>query len=109
MRRLAPLFPLIFLLSCQFGPRPAGVLDQDRFVVVYCDMLQESLRSRNAKADAHTSAGNAAAVLDRTGISRDTYEATVRWYNEDVSRWKRFMDEVAQELERRESTPLHGR
>ncbi|MCC6397178.1 MAG: DUF4296 domain-containing protein [Bacteroidetes bacterium] len=106
MRYVFPLLlAMLFLTSCDAGRRPAGVLDQERFVAVYCDLLQQTLRSRNTRADPSTAAANAQAVLDSAGVSRDSYQATYRWYNEDVTRWKAFWEEVTKELERRESIP----
>jgi hypothetical protein len=106
MRYVTPLlFSLLFLISCDSGRRPSGVMDEERFVTVYCDLLQQSLRSRNTRADPSTAAANAQAILDSAGVSRDSYQATYRWYNEDVTRWKAFWEEVTKELERRETIP----
>jgi hypothetical protein len=104
MRRLLPIFCLFACLLPEDN-RPLGALDEPRFVGVYCDLLEESLRSRNVSAEPDTALSNAAAVLNRKGISRDAFESTYNWYNEDITRWKNFMEEVTRELERREATP----
>lgn len=105
MWRHAPILCLAFLLSCGSSSRPPEVLDQHRFVAVYCDLLQESLRSRNTTAGPATARANADSILSRAGVARDTFVKTYQWYNEDVTRWKTFMEEVTRELERRETTP----
>jgi hypothetical protein len=105
MWRLIPILCFAFLLSCGSSSRPPEVLDEARFVGVYCDLLQESLRSRNTNAVSAAARANADSILGRSGVPRDVFEKTYKWYNEDVTRWKTFMEEVTHELERRETTP----
>ncbi len=99
------LLCLLFLSACQNGNRPTGVLEEPRFVQIYCDLLQESRRSGNSAADTVTAAQNAALIFEKDGVSPETFEATVRWYNSDVRRWQSFLEKVNAELERREVTP----
>ena len=105
MRRILLILCLFCLVSCQSDKRPAGILDEAPFVSAYCDLLQESQRSRNSGADPITAQANAATVLEHAGISREVFESTYLWYNEDITRWKTFMQEVTRVLERRESSP----
>jgi hypothetical protein len=105
MHRIAPILCLFCLVSCQSDKRPEGILEETPFVRVYCDLLLESQRSRNSGADPSTAQANAAAVLEHAGISKEAYESTYLWYNEDITRWKTFMEEAMRELERRESPP----
>lgn len=106
MSRLLPILCLVWLVSCGSDKRPSGVLEEAPFATAYCDLLQESLRSRNSGADPPTALANADTVLKRAGISREAFEATFLWYNQDVTRWKSFMEEVTRELERRESAQI---
>ena len=101
---------LIFAASiampcCGNDGNPAGTLSRDTYLSVYCDLLQESLRGRNAGADPRTAKQNAEAVLSKHGVSRAQFDSTTRWYNEDVRRWKGFFDDAARELEQRELKP----
>lgn len=106
MKRLIPsVFCLFFLAGCQSGNPPPGTIDEARFVGLYADLLQESHRSRNAHADSATAARNAAAVFERHGVSVESFDATVSWYNEDIRRWQPFLEKVTAEMERRQSTP----
>lgn len=105
MRKYYSILLAFLLISCKSGGPPAGALDEEQFVSAYCDLLEASLRSRNAHADSTTAAGNASAALNNAGISREAFELTRQWYDQDVNRWKTFMDRVTAELERREMKP----
>ena len=84
------------------GDSTREVLPREKFVSVYCDLLQEVQRSRNVGTDPATAGNNVAEVLNRAGVSREEFEETTRWYNVDVQRWKTFYEDVTRELERRE-------
>jgi len=102
MRPFLVILPLIFLFSCHNSDAPRGILPREKFVFIYCDLLQEVQRSRNAGTDPATAEKNVAEVLKRAGISQEEYKETTRWYNADAQRWKSFLEEVTRELERRE-------
>ncbi len=102
MRPFLVILPLIFLFSCHNSDSPREMLHRKMFVSVYCDLLQEVQRSRNAGTDPATAERNVAEVLKKAGISKEEYTETTRWYNADAQRWKSFFEEVTRELERRE-------
>lgn len=102
MRPLFVVIPLLFLFSCHTGDSAREMLPRERFVAVYCDLLQEVQRSRNAGSDPSTAEKNVAEVLNRAGVSKADFEETARWYNIDIQRWKTFNEDVTRELERRE-------
>jgi hypothetical protein len=102
MRPFLVILPLIFLFSCHISDSPRERLPRNKYVSIYCDLLQEVQRSRNAGADPATAERNAAEVLKRAGISQEEYKETTSWYNADAHRWKSFYEEVTRELERRE-------
>jgi hypothetical protein len=105
MRTFYSILLTFLLISCRSGGPPAGALNEERFVSVYCDLLEASLRSRNTKADSATAAGNASEALEKAGVSREAFQLTRQWYDQDVDRWKTFMEKVTVELERREMKP----
>jgi hypothetical protein len=105
MRMFYSILLAFLLISCKSEGPPAGALDEEQFVTAYCDLLEASLRSRNTHADSITAAGNASAALNNAGVSREAFDLTRRWYDQDVNRWKAFMDKVIAELERREMKP----
>ena len=102
MRPFCVLIPLFFFFSCHRGDSAREVLPREKFVSVYCDLLQEVQRSRNVGTDPATAEQNVAEVLNRAGVSKQDFEETTRWYNVDVQRWKTFYEDVTRELERRE-------
>lgn len=91
--------------GCRSSKNPAGTLDRETYLTVYCDLLQESLRGRNAGADPRTAKQNAESVLAKHGVSRAEFDSTTRWFNQDVARWRGFFEDAAKELERRELHP----
>jgi hypothetical protein len=95
----------ILLTGCQMGKEPSDTLNRETYLAVYCDLLQESLRSRNVGADPRTAKQNTEAVLAKRGVTRAQFDSTTSWYNKDVHRWKGFFDDVAKELEYRELHP----
>lgn len=108
MRLHITLFVIVACLiqaGCRSGGNPPGTLDRDTYLSVYCDLLQESLRGRNAGADPRTAKANAEAVLTKRGVTRAEFDSTTHWFNADVGRWKGFFDDAARELERRELQP----
>ena len=102
MRSLFVIIPLFFLYSCHTGNSAREVLPREKFVSVYCDLLQEVQRSRNVGTDPSTAEKNVAEVLSRAGVTKEDFEETTRWYNIDIQRWKTFYEDVTRELERRE-------
>jgi len=102
MRPFFLILPLFLLFSCHNGDSSRERLPREKFVSVYCDLLQEVQRSRNAGSDPATAEKNAADVLGRAGVLREDFEETTRWYNADAQRWKAFHEDVTRELERRE-------
>jgi hypothetical protein len=102
MRPLFVIMPLFFLFSCHTGDSAREALPREKFVSVYCDLLQEVQRSRNVGTDPSTAGKNVAEVLNRAGVTKEDFEETARWYNIDTQRWKTFFEDVTRELERRE-------
>ncbi len=72
-------------------PRP---LDQRRFAQLYVQLNRAGVSVRDMGSDTAAARRRADNVLRRAGVSRQEVEATVRWYNEDVTRWKGFFDAV---------------
>ncbi|HEX9006380.1 MAG TPA: hypothetical protein VF889_03730 [Bacteroidota bacterium] len=72
-------------------PRP---LDQEQFARLYVQLTRAGVSVRDLASDTLAARRRADDVLRRAGVSRSEVEATVRWYNEDVTRWKGLFDEV---------------
>ena len=89
------LFPLS---SCQQKP-PAHVIPEPKFVSVYARLTTASVTARPLPADSLGPARIVDSILTLEGVTREQFEATVRWYNQDVTRWKPFFDEVVAALE----------
>ena len=105
MRPFCLILIAFLLISCKSHLPPKGALPEERFVSTYCDLLEASLRSRNSQADSVTSAQNGATALEKAGVTREAFDRTRTWYNEEPARWKAFMEKVTVELEQREMKP----
>ena len=79
--------------SCSRRAEPRA-LDQRRFAQVYFQLTRAGVSVREMGSDTAAARRRADEVLRRAGVSRQEVEATVRWYNEDVTRWKALFDEV---------------
>jgi hypothetical protein len=110
MRILETCLICLLMTGCRIGRNPQGTLDRQPYMAVYCDLIQESLRGKNAGTDPRTAMQNAERVLANHGTTRAEFDSTTRWYNADVTRWKLFFDDAAKELESRElAKPLAPR
>jgi hypothetical protein len=99
---------LLVNLSCQSDRRPPNVLSHDQFVSLSCDLLKNAQRMSDWGLDPVNRITFTDSVFSRAGVTRDQYTATIEWYNADVLRWKQVTDDIAREVERRDTlrTPL---
>jgi len=105
MNMNAPLLVLgfctILLLSqtsCQ-KKEPTSALPESKFVSVYAKLTSASVTARPVPPDSLGSARMVDSILALEGVTREQFDATVRWYDEDVQRWRPFFDEVVRALE----------
>lgn len=101
MRTTLACFSLILLLaqdSCS-SRAPSNVIPEPKFVSVYARLTTATVTARPAPPDSLSSAQLADSILALEGVTREQFDATVHWYNEDVTRWKPFFDKVVQALE----------
>jgi hypothetical protein len=106
MRTSVLLLVCVLAVGCHSSGQPAGTISREKYLAVYCDLMQEALRSRNSGADPRTARQNADSIFARRGTTRAEFDSTTHWFNADVRRWKSFFDEAAKELEARESLPV---
>ena len=102
MRLTGIVVTCLLLAGCHARPTSETPLAREKFLAVYCDLLQESLRSKNSNANPQTAMENADRILEKHGVTRAQFDTTTGWYNADVRRWKSFFDDAAKELETRE-------
>ena len=105
MRTFCPILIAFLLVSCNSATPPKEALPEQQFLTAYCDLLEASLRSRNTQADSSTCAQNAASALEKAGVTREAFDLTRAWYDENPDQWKTFMEKVSAELEQREMKP----
>jgi len=101
MRPFLWLFATLALVGCSRSTGDAPPIDVEKFAELYANLLVVSAQDSSSRlADAPTGAA-ADSVLAQAGVTREAYEQTVRWYNEDVRRWRDLLDRVVSRLEKR--------
>ncbi len=103
MKPSALLLPFIASLlisgsSCR-KKEPANIIPQAKFVSVYARLTAATVTARPVRPDSLSSALMVDSLLALEGVNREQYNATIKWYNEDVQRWKTFFDDVVAALE----------
>jgi hypothetical protein len=86
------------IVSCKEKP-PANVIPEPQFVSVYARLTTASVTAHPVPPDSLGSARMVDSILALEGVTREQFNATVNWYNKDVTRWKPFFDEVVAALE----------
>jgi hypothetical protein len=101
--RLAPVILLFLLVSCtgdhRFGT--AQPLPVNLFASAYAGLLQASIPPGR---DSLTVAARVDSLLAVYSVTRDQFNATVAWCNDDTARWNAVMDEVVRILEEKTRT-----
>ena len=105
MRLTCIVIVSLLIAGCRPSSGTTGVLDRSTYLQVYCDLVQESLRSKNSGADPKTASSNADRIFQKHAVTRAQFDSTTNWFNADVRRWQGFYDEAAKELEMRELRP----
>jgi hypothetical protein len=80
---------LIFIQGCQ----RMGVIDEDKFVEIYSDLLIAGDTTSVAEAKD--------IVFPRYNISEDEYQNTVEYYNNNPEEWETFFNKVIAHIEQK--------
>jgi len=105
--RLLSVASLLALLgSCSREERPKDVLDNATFAKIYC-ALGEAGKKAGTESVGVVEGFNPDTTLLRFGVSKEQFEKTVRYYHEDLQRWRDFYSEVVmtQEGTRNKAVP----
>lgn len=102
MRPYSCLFLLCTaLLGCRSSSFDAPPIEHQNFARLYAELLVLAADDSTASLAEAPAGERADSILERAGVSREDYMETVRWYNEDVSRWRELLAEVVVLLEQR--------
>jgi hypothetical protein len=105
--RSLPITLLLVLFGCTpAGRTPSEPLPLDRFAAAYATLLEATLPpGRDSVAATHS----VDSVLALRAVTRDQFNATVAWCNEDIVRWNSVLDEVVRILEEKAKDPTAKR
>jgi hypothetical protein len=96
--RCWPLILLVLLSSCTGDQRFGGAppLPINRFASAYAGLLEASIPPGR---DSLAVPASVDSLLAFYTVTRDQFNATVAWCNDDTARWNAVMDEVVRILE----------
>jgi hypothetical protein len=89
----------LFLFSCS-GGNPGSRLNEETFLAVYVDILEESERFRMRKADS-SAVFSIEEILQKHQVAAEDLRTTIDEYQADVFLWKEFYGRVTKRLEER--------
>ena len=98
IRYLIILAATLTLASCEKQTSQEKLLEAERFVQIYIALLEEGIKLKNLSPDsAHVFDGEA--ILSTFGVTQEEFRATVRFYNQDLARWREFFSAVLKQSE----------
>jgi Domain of unknown function (DUF4296) len=86
----------VFILLSFSGCSKNRIINEDKFVKLYADLViqQDTLNTLNYKTDSLK-----IAVFKRYDVNEEDYKNTIKYYNQDPSRWEKFFNKVTAYLE----------
>jgi hypothetical protein len=92
------LYFLLLILFIAIGCRKEGVIEEDKFVLVYSDLLiaGDTVAVSEAKKE----------VFPRHNISESEYQNTVDYYNSNPDQWENFFNKVIAHIEEQRKKPV---
>jgi hypothetical protein len=99
MRILISLLLLSILVAG--GCEKQGIVEEDKFVLVYADLLtaQDTTSVQKVKSE----------IFKRHNISEKEYQETVDYYNSNPEKWDTFFNKVITYIEEKKQTPSSKR
>jgi hypothetical protein len=67
------------------------IIEQDKFVLIYSDLL---IAQDTVSFDEKTADSLKLSILKKHNVTKNDYEKTIEYYNEDLERWEEFFDKV---------------
>jgi Domain of unknown function (DUF4296) len=92
--------PVLFLLF--LGCNKEKVIEEDKLVLIYSDMLiaQDTVTLSSAGLDSLREA-----EFKKYNVTRELYKKTLDYYNQDSERWESFFDKVIAHVENLRKKP----
>ena len=101
MRLLLCVALCVGLGGCSPSEQQAPPIPEETFARLYAKLLTLSDEDTTPSLAENPAGLEADSILAREGVTREAYMETVRWYNEDVTRWRGLLSRIVSDLERR--------
>lgn len=96
LMKIIPMFIVTLFLCCGQKVERKQVLDKEKFVQIYCDVVSKADLLDSQKKEAFVDS-----ILAHYGVTPDVFERTIQSYNESPDKWKELFDSIVKELEKR--------
>lgn len=96
------LYQIIFLivlgLTLSSGCKENKVIDEEKFINIYTDIIiARDTTSLSPNQESENAIINA--VLKKWGTTPENYQETIKYYNQESSRWEDFFSKAIKHLE----------
>ena len=100
MRQIVIIVSMLALCACSDQKaEPVEGIDSEQFELIYLELV-DSAQAVQAKPDSLLSPV-AERILARHQVTAEQFRATVKEYNKDTQRWKKFYDNVLRRIDER--------
>ena len=104
MKNTAPIVFLCALAACGPVTGDESYPGPQEFGPVYAEMLIRATDPATVTSSGASRQGAQDSILASTGMTREEFNATVEWYNQDVKRWGELLQNVVRYLEEESET-----
>jgi hypothetical protein len=96
--RILSLLGVFVLSSCSNEKVPKDILDKTAFAKTY-SALGEASKNFEEDGGSNLRRFSPDSTLNRFGVSREGFERTIDYYNQDLHRWGELYAEVVKQLQ----------
>lgn len=89
---------LLFLLFISNGCNQNRIIEEEKFIEVYTDII---IASDTASEAINSKDQVLKKVLSKYGISLEDYKRTIQYYNQESQQWEKFFTKAAAYLEKK--------
>ena len=96
----AILLGLFSSCSHREGNPPDSILPPGSFAATYVHLVKLGVQPTTVPADSSRHRIRVDSLFSEIGVTREQFQASVKWYNAEPARWREVMDSAASILDR---------